>query len=77
MMTKKKSADSPGRLFVERWERINALQREEYRRLTTKERLRQFFHLMELAKLMNWQTSTQDEIDEVRRRWKKIKDKCG
>jgi hypothetical protein len=63
------------RAFVERWKRINALEIEELRRLTPNQRLRQFFALLELGRKMNWRTSTPDEIAEVRRRWKKIKER--
>ncbi|MSQ93749.1 MAG: hypothetical protein EXR98_04245 [Gemmataceae bacterium] len=59
--------------LVGRWNRIHAFEREELRRLTPEQRLRQFFALMDLAKKMNWHTSTPEEIAEVRRRWKKIK----
>jgi hypothetical protein len=61
------------RAFVERWKRINALEIEELRRLTPNQRARQFFTLLNLAKKMNWQTSTPEEIEEVRRRWRKLK----
>ena len=74
---KKQKNNEFARQFRERWKRINALQLEEYRRLTPEERLRQFFSLMELAKAMNWETYTPAEIEEVRRRWKKIKAKSG
>lgn len=62
-----------GKEFTARWKRINAFQLEEQRRLTPEQRVRHFFALMALAKKMNWQSSTPEEIDEVRRRWKKIK----
>jgi len=64
------------RQYVERWKRVNALEIEELRRLTPNERVRQFFSLLELAKKMNWQSSTPVEIEEVRRRWRKLKG-CG
>ncbi len=77
MKNQKKTTTESGRQFVERWKRVNDFQREEYRQLTPEERLRQFFYLMAMAKEMNWQTSTPEEIEEVRRRWKKIKANGG
>ena len=55
-------------------ERINALEIEELRRLSPSTRLQMFFTLVELARKMNWQTSTPEEREEVRRRWKKIRE---
>ncbi len=62
--------------WKERWKRINDFTREETRRLTPEQRLRSLYRLMDQAREMNWRTSTPEEIEEVRRRWKKIKG-CG
>lgn len=71
---KKKSADKDLHWhYIGRWKKINAFQNEELRRLTPEECLRHFFYLMNLAKAMNWETSPPEEVEEVRRRWKKIK----
>lgn len=59
--------------LVGRWKRIHDFEKEELRRASPERRIRQFFTLLELARTMNWQTSTPEEIEEVRRRWRKIK----
>ena len=69
----KQTSKTAVKQWMQRWQRVNAFQLEELRRLTPEESLRQFFHLMALAKYAGWQTSTPKEIEEVRRRWKKIK----
>ena len=40
---------------------------------TPAERVRQFFSLMELAKAMDWESSTAEELEMVRARWRKLK----
>jgi hypothetical protein len=62
--------------LVGRWHRIHALEKVELRRASGEKRLRQFLSLFEMARFMNWETSTPAEIEEVRRRWRKIKG-CG
>ena len=59
--------------LIGRWKFIHDFEREELRRTPPEHRLRQFFSLLELARTMDWQTSTPEEIEEVRRRWRKIK----
>ena len=59
--------------LIGRWERIHAFEKEELRRSPPEKRLRQFFSLLELARALGWETSTAQEIEEVRRRWRKIK----
>ena len=63
--------------YLERWKRINAFEREELRQMSPETRLRQFFSLMEMARVMDWETSTKAEIEEVRSRWVKLKAAYG
>jgi hypothetical protein len=62
------------REYVSRWQRINALQLEEERRKTPADRLREFFQLMDMAKAMNWETTSPAEVEEVRARWRKLRE---
>jgi len=59
--------------FVGRWKYIHDFEKEELRRASPEMRLRQFFSLLEMARAMDWQTSTPDENAEAERRWRKIK----
>jgi hypothetical protein len=63
--------------YVERWKRINAFQAAELHRTPVAARVRQFFTLLEMARKMGWRTSTPEEIEEVRSRWKKLKGYSG
>ena len=63
--------------YVERWKRINAFQAVELHNTPVAARVRQFFTLLEMARKMGWQTSTPEEIEEVRSRWKKLKGYSG
>ena len=59
--------------YLKRWQRINAYEREELRATLPETRLRQFFSLLEMARSMNWQTSTVAENEEVRARWNRLR----
>lgn len=59
--------------LVDRWERIHAVEKEELRRSSPEQRLQQFFALMEMARALGWETSTAEEKEQVRRRWRKLK----
>jgi hypothetical protein len=65
------------RSYLERWKRINAFELEELRQMSPETRLRQFFTLLEMARAMNWETSSAEEIEEVRSRWVKLKKAYG
>jgi hypothetical protein len=60
--------------YIARWKRVNEFQAEEYRRMSPATRGRQFFSLLEMARSMNWQTSTPAEIEEVRSRWRRLRE---
>ena len=53
--------------------RMDAAEMEELRSRNPEEFLRRFFAMMKLAKEMNWQEHTPEEIEQVRQRWKKLK----
>ena len=75
MKKKKSGANAEAyREYVSRWQRINALQLEEERRKTPADRLREFFQLMDMAKAMNWETTSPAEVEEVRARWRKLRE---
>ena len=61
------------RAYVEGFALVNALEIEELQRITPEQSLREFAALLELATAMNWETHTPEEIEEVRRRWIKLK----
>jgi hypothetical protein len=58
---------------IEGYKRVNEMEIEELRRSTPEINLRQFAYLMDLAKAMDWHVHTPEEIEEVRRRWQKLK----
>ena len=62
------------RRWAARWKLVNAFEIEELRRSPPDLRLRQFFSLMALGKAMGWHTSTPEEIEAVRARWRKIRE---
>ena len=62
------------REYVVRWKRVNAFQAEELKRLTPADRLRQFLTLRAMAIKMGWETSTPGEVEEVRSRWRRLRE---
>jgi hypothetical protein len=60
--------------YVARGKRVNAFQAEEFQRLSGSDRLRQFLALRALARKMGWETSTPAEVDEVRARWRRLRE---
>ena len=68
------SLRSKYRGFVDRYERIQALELEESRQRSPSERYRHFLDLLHFAIRMNWRTSTPVEDAEVARRWRVIRD---
>ena len=78
-MAKAKSSESEiseadkARRWASAWKKVNDIELEEARRRTPAERVRQFFSLMELAKAMDWESSTAEELEMVRARWRKLK----
>ena len=62
------------REYLARWKRVNAIQAEELKRLTPADRLRQFLALRAMARKMGWETSTPAEVDEVRSRWRRLRE---
>ena len=69
----KTSEADKARRWAVAWKKVNAVEREEARRRTPAERVRQFFSLMAMAKAMDWQSSTAEELEMVRARWRKLK----
>lgn len=72
-----KSKKKEYQAYLDRYKRVNEIEIEELRRRTPEECLRQFAYLMELAKAMDWRVHTPEEIEEVRRRWRKLKGRGG
>jgi len=62
------------REYLARWKRINAFQAEELKRLTPADRLRQILALRALALKMGWETSTPAEVEDVRSRWRRLRE---
>ena len=74
---KEKTTKEEYRRYRERWKRINAFELEELRATSPETRLRQFFSLLEIARSMNWTTSSVAEIEEVRARWNRLRKAYG
>jgi hypothetical protein len=74
---KKNSDRDEYRRYVERWKRINAFELKELRQTSPETRLRQFFTLLEMARSMNWETSSAAEVEEVRSRWNRLRKAYG
>ena len=58
-----------------RWQRVAQKEAELLRATSDEVRLRQLWALFATARDEDWQTATPDEIAEVRRRWRVLRDK--
>ena len=58
-----------------RWQRVAQKQNELLRATPDEVRLRQFQALFATAREENWRTATPEEIAEVRRRWRVLRNK--
>lgn len=74
---KKSAKAAEYRAWKDRWKAVNEITAEENRRLTPADRLRQFFSLMEMARAMDWHTSTPEEDAVVRERWNRLRKAYG
>ncbi len=59
--------------WKERWERVNEFEREELRCLSPEMRLRQFFAMHEWVKDFGWEKALEEGVEDVRRRWRKLR----
>jgi hypothetical protein len=65
------------RAWKARWELVNAAEREELRTTPPIVKLRQLAALMASAESMGWTEALAAEVDEVRERWKKLRQAYG
>ena len=63
------------RSFRERWQRVNALEREETRATNLETRFRQFNTLFNWAHQLGW-TNDLEGIALVRQRWAQLRKRC-
>jgi hypothetical protein len=68
-MTKKEARD-----FRTRWARVNAAEIDELKRSSADERLEQLAALMASAHLLHWPPSLDQETNEVRARWRRLRE---
>ena len=61
--------------WKDRWQRVAQKEAELLRATDDETRLRQLRALFATARDEDWQTATPDEIAEVRRRWRVLRDK--
>ncbi len=61
------------RAWKERWRLVNEIERQELRAMTPIEKLRQLATMMEAARDFGWQTSTPEEIEAIRARWRRLR----
>jgi hypothetical protein len=71
MTTKDTRADL--RAWMDRWERVNELEREELQRMSTEDRFRQVAAMMRMALAFGWDAESQGEVEQVRALWVRLK----
>lgn len=60
--------------FKTRWREVNELTDEELRRLTVEEKLRRLRGLFCTARALGWEERLREGEDEVRDRWRRLKE---
>jgi hypothetical protein len=60
--------------FKERWRLVNEFINEESRLTTLAGKLQQFLTLFDLARELGWETGLRADDDEVRARWRRLKE---
>jgi len=68
-----KTTKAEAREFQARWQRVNAAEIEELRRMSPEEKLRQTAALMESAGAFGWDKSHAEEDQRVRERWNRLR----
>lgn len=72
MMTKDEA-----RQFTERWRLVNEFVAEEIRRTPPEVKLRQLSVLYEAGRTLGWTEKLKTGEEEVRERWRELKEKLG
>jgi hypothetical protein len=70
MMTKEEAHK-----FKERWKLVNDFTDEEARRTSPEVKLRQTAHLYEFGQVLGWPDESEEEVAEVRERWRRLKER--
>ena len=60
------------RVFKKRWEDVNAIEREEWRRMPLSRKLQELTILTAWARHFGWSKSPADRETEVRERWNRL-----
>jgi hypothetical protein len=68
----RKESSSAARSFRKRWALVNEFERRETQRTPLTEKYRQFLALMELGRTLKWSKRMDQEIGEVRNRWRRL-----
>ncbi len=64
------------RLFKERWRLVNQVTKEEARRMSASDRLRDLEILYQFGRELGW-PNQDDGVDQVRARWNRLREKAG
>lgn len=65
------------RAYMNRWKLVAEVEREELARMTPAEKFADIGRLMELAHTLGSSTHTDEQVDEVRRRWVRLVERMG
>jgi hypothetical protein len=68
----KQMTKDEARAWQARWRLVNEFEREETRRMPLTQKYQQFLSLMEMGRAMKWPKIMDEEIEEVRRRWRRL-----
>jgi hypothetical protein len=69
----RKQAELPGEAWRRRWALVNEQEIEELRRMTPDEKLTQLWTLMQAAREMGWDKKLQEEEEQVRTLWIRLR----
>ena len=63
------------KLFKERWKLVNETINEEIRNTPIETKLQQLAIMFATSQIFDW-TSSQEDIEIVRKRWQRLKERC-
>lgn len=73
----RKMTKAEGKAWARRWRLVNKREIEELRRTPMEVKLLQLALLMDSADEFGWETNREEEVNEVRERWKKLRQAYG
>lgn len=61
------------RIWRKRWNAMRAFERHELQHIPMESKFRQLASMMQTARVLNWRTSTPEEVEHVRQLWVRLK----